>query len=320
MTEDNKITLGKIFAKTKNRERFTEDSLIYQKILKFSILGIDHQSFTRWKMCKWLRDNHPSFEKRPVVNLQELVERKIENVIKLQLIHEIGTQAVSKGTGQTPVYAFDSTSYFLAWLIESLSIDQTRRTEAANKIFNIMFLMLELIEPNAATSTNMFLKTLVRKFKDNGLFEYLVTRMIELLESDNTVEDVSGLIIQSLIFRGERPEVINNFNQIWKETMDELEPRSKEIFLFRLKLYYENRMRLNAHDVAQFEKARFDARERYDKLILECGCLSCLCITYEMIDLIEYTTKLRYHIEGYSALEKDCPSCKNKSSLQIIDL
>ena len=73
--------------------------LLYQKILSFSLLGTDHQSFTNWKICKWLKENHRPFEKRSVDSLQQLVERKIEKLIELQLIREIGTQPISTGTG-----------------------------------------------------------------------------------------------------------------------------------------------------------------------------------------------------------------------------
>ena len=60
--------LGIIFARTKNRERFTDESLLYQKILSFSLLGTAHQSFARWKICKWLKDNHrPSKNGRLIV-------------------------------------------------------------------------------------------------------------------------------------------------------------------------------------------------------------------------------------------------------------
>ena len=58
----------------------------------------------------------------------------------------------------------------------------------------------------------------------------------------------------------------------------------------------------------------------FDKLVLECVCLSCQRISYELIDLIEYTIRLKYHIEGLPALEKDSPSCNKTRSLQIIDL
>jgi hypothetical protein len=150
----------------------------------------------------------------------------------------------------------------------------------------------------------MLLKSLIRKFKENDVFGYLVKYMIELLESDHIVRDISELINQTLIFRSADSVFVNKYNQLWEETLNELEPHLKELVMFRIKMLYENRMKLRAYDVAQFEQARFAARERFDKLVLECGCLSCSYFRYEMIDLPEYLAKLRYHIQ---ALKMDCP-------------
>jgi hypothetical protein len=129
MTEYTKIFLGNILSWTKNREKFTDDAMLYQEILSFSLRGIEYQSFTRWKMCKWLKENHRPFENRSVESLQQMVARKISN-LESKLIVEIGSQPVSKGKGQTSVYAFNSTGYFLGWLIESLSSDPTRMNKA----------------------------------------------------------------------------------------------------------------------------------------------------------------------------------------------
>lgn len=316
MTEGNIVQLGIIFAKTKNREKFTDKSLLYQKILSFSLSGTDHQSFTNWELCKWLKENH-RFEKRSVDSLQRLIERKIRKLIELQLVREIGSRPISTGTGQTPVYAFDPTSYFLGWLIESSSSDPAIKSGAINKIFNILWLILET---DALSSMNIFLKSLVRKIKENDLFSHLVNHMIELLESGTSIKDISDLINQTLMLRHTDLNIVNKYNELWEETLNELSTKVRQLVMFRLKLLYEQRMKERAHDFAQFEVARFDAKEKFDKLILECVCLSCLRIRYEMIDLLEYTIRLRYHIEGLPALEKDCPSCNNIGSLQIIDL
>ena len=317
MIEADRITLGIFFARTKGQESFTDDSLLYQRILRFSLLGTDHQSFTRWTMCKWLRDNHESFKKRSVESLQPLVARKMEYLMELQLIQAIGTQSISKGTGKTPVYTFHTTSYFLGWLIDSLIPDLVRKNRAINKIYNILWLVLEM---DAPSSMNRFLKLLIRKIKQNELFTYVVNYMIELLESGTYMRDISDLINQTLMFGHIDPAFIDKYNALWKETLNDLEPEVKQLVMFRIKLLYEQRMGGRVHDLAQFEKIRFSARERFDKIVLECVCLSCLSIRYEMIDLIEYTIRLRYHIKGLPALEKDCPSCNNTGSLQIIDL
>jgi hypothetical protein len=315
MTEGNSVQLGIIFDKANGE--YTNDASLYQKILSFSLSGTDHQSFTNYGMCKRLKLNHQSFEKRSVESLQSLVARKIEKLILLKLVHEIGTQEISTGTGQTPVYAFDWMSYFLGWLIESSSRDPARRSEAINKIFNILYLMLEINAPN---SMNIFLKSLIRKIKENDFFAYVFDNMIMLFESDGSIKDISDLINHTFMFRHTDPALVYKYNKLWEETLNELELGTRQLVMFRIKLLYEQRMKERAHDLAEFEVARFAAKERFDKLVLECVCLSCQCIRYEMIDLIEYILRLRYHIEGLPALEKDCPSCKNTRSLQIIDL
>ena len=316
MAEEDRVQVGIIFDKDKDTEKYTNDALLYQKILKFSLLGTNHRSFTRWTICKWLKNNHQPFEKRSVVSLQNLVGRKIKVLLQLELIHEVGSQEITTGTGETTVYTFDVSSYLLGWLIESSCSNPIKRDRAIKKIFNILYFML--IDP--PTSMNIFLVSLISKFKENGLFGYSVIYMIELLESDRLIRDISELVNQTLIFGSPGPVVVNKYNQLWEETLNELGSHPKELVMFRIKLLYESRMKLRAHDITQFEQTQFVAREKFDKLVLECGCLSCLCIRYEIIDLIKYFAKLRYQIQGYSALKMDCPSCGKKNSLQIIDL
>lgn len=316
MTEGNTVQLGIIFDRANGK--YIKAASLYQIILLFSLSGTDHRSFTRWKMCKWLKENHQCFEKRSVDSLQPLVGRKIEKLIELHLVHEIGTQPISTATGQTSVYAFDSTSYFLGWLIESFSPDPVRKNKAIDKLFNILQLMLESDTPS---SMSIFLKLLIRRMKIEGVFTHLVDYIIELLESGNQIRDISDLINQTLLFRHPGLDVVNKYNELWQKTLIELEPRMIQLVMFRIKLFYEQRMKERAIHLAEFEKVRFDARKRFDKIVLECGCLSCKkCIRYEEIDLTEYMVRLRYHIKGIPALAKDCPSYHSIGSLQIIDL
>jgi hypothetical protein len=315
LTVNNTIHLGIIF--NKSNGVYTDDALLYQKILSFPLTGTNQQFFTNWEMCKWLQKHHKRFEKRSPERLQGLVERKIEKLIELQLVHKIGTQPISTGTGQTPVYIFDPTSYLLGWLIESLSSDPVRRSQDINKVYDIFWLMLDT---DAPSPMKIFLKSLVKKTKESGFFSQLVNHMIEVLESGNSIKDISDLINQTLLLRYSDLNLVNKYNELWGKTLNELESKKKQLVMFRIKLYYEQRMKDRAYNLAQFELARYDAKEKFDKIVLECGCLFCLCVTYEAIDLIEYTIRLRYHIEGIPALEKDCPSCKKTRSLQIIDL
>ena len=64
MTEGNIVQLGIFF--DKDNRKYANDALLYQKILSLSLSGADHQSFTRWIMCTWLKENHPPFSNRSV--------------------------------------------------------------------------------------------------------------------------------------------------------------------------------------------------------------------------------------------------------------
>jgi hypothetical protein len=321
MIEYTEICLGKIFSQTKDREKFTDDALLYQEILSFSLWGIDHLSFTfiGRDISKWLKKNHHSFEKRSVDSLKQLVDRKIKKLMELQLIHEIGTRPIRTGTGQTSVYAFDSMGYFLGWLIESFSSDPIRKIKAVDKIFNFLYLMLDT---NVSSSMSIFLKALIKKMKVSGLFMHLVDYMIELLKSSNSIKDISDLINQTLLFRHVELNLVNKYNELWEKTLNELEPQMRQLVMFRLKLLYEQRVKERALHPTEFEKVRFSARDRFDKIVLECKChnLSCQCIGYESIDFMEYMIRLRHHIKGVPSLVRDCPLCNKKGSLHVTDL
>ena len=59
------------------------------------------------------------------------------------------------------------------------------------------------------------------------------------------------------MFRHVDQALIDKYNALWEETLNELEPKVKQLVMFRIKLLYEQRMKERAHDFAQFEVARF---------------------------------------------------------------
>ncbi len=113
---------------------------------------------------------------------------------------------------------------------------------------------------------------------------------------------------------------VNKYNEVWQGTLNELEPQTRQLVMFRVKLLYEQRIKERALYPAEFEKIRFSARKRVDKIVLEFSCLACQCIGYETIDLMDYMIGLRYQVKGVPALERNCPLCNKKDSLHVTDL
>ena len=81
------------------------------------------------------------------------------------------------------------------------------------------------------------------KIKENNLFTYLVDYMIELLESGTSIKDISDLINHTLMFRHTDLDLINKYNELWEETLNELSTKVRQLVMFRLKLLYEQRMK-----------------------------------------------------------------------------
>ncbi len=71
-----------------------------------------------------------------------------------------------------------------------------------------------------------------------------------------------------------------HFNNLFFETLNELDLETQELILHALKLDIERRMKVVSHDFEKFEQARFMIRADYDKVALECFCSNCDRLVY----------------------------------------
>ena len=62
---------------------------------------------------------------------------------------------------------------------------------------------------------NVFLKSLIMKIKENNLLSYLVDYMIELLEPDSAIKDISDLVNHIFMFRHVDQALIDKYNALW---------------------------------------------------------------------------------------------------------
>ncbi|MGC2575876.1 MAG: hypothetical protein WA364_30605 [Candidatus Nitrosopolaris sp.] len=110
--------------------------LLYQDIMKYSINGKykedDLKSFRLWNLTKWLlevnkefRDHFsyaPEWNYTTANRIDDRIPRvrgKVEDLVNLGLIVQIGTAKQSKGTGTVPIFEFTHVGHAIAWIIES---------------------------------------------------------------------------------------------------------------------------------------------------------------------------------------------------------
>ena len=105
------------------------------------------------------------------------------------------------------------------------------------------------------------------------------------------------------------------FLESWKQTMDELDLRTKELVMYGFKLDIEDKMRKKVPDLKTFDNMRFDLRDKYDKVIVTGRCVDCRRILIGEIDILEF-------IESYNSTRDhntytNCKGCQ--TGKMIID-
>jgi hypothetical protein len=108
------------------------------------------------------------------------------------------------------------------------------------------------------------------------------------------------------------------FNNLFDETIIELDHETRKFVLYGLKLDIERRMRELAKDFEGFEKMRFRIRGHYDKIALESYCILCDSYLPIAVDLLEYRKRITdSYCEPSGIIFQKCPNCEMDGSLLI---
>ena len=104
------------------------------------------------------------------------------------------------------------------------------------------------------------------------------------------------------------------FNNLFDETINELEPEIQKLVLYALKLNIERKMKDLSYNFERFEKMRFSIRKDYDKVALECLCGICKRLVYIKLDLLDYRKRItNSYFELASVILAKCQQCKTDS-------
>ena len=92
------------------------------------------------------------------------------------------------------------------------------------------------------------------------------------------------------------------------ESLNKLDPRVKELFLYRTKRYLETMIEENIKGFAEYEKVRFKFRADPRLIAVEGRCNECKSYSIKEFDIIEYMGKL-HSLHSQPLIEK-CSKCK----------
>ncbi len=102
------------------------------------------------------------------------------------------------------------------------------------------------------------------------------------------------------------------FVNLWHETLNELDTKTKDLILHRIKLEIERKMEEKVKDISTFEQIRFQLKDRHDMVALEGYCDKCNTHYSTSMNLVDYLRIV--NIVPSKPTKIDCDLCKEKFS------
>jgi hypothetical protein len=207
-----------------------------------------------------------------IENTQQRTKDKLNDLIEVGLIDIVGSTKVQKGNATTPLYQYNGSGYFLAWLIESF--DPNKREMANNEIYNLFDSNFKaLVSPS---SYSIFNAALYKKYKEKGVFgSFVVDPLRERLDSNSQTRDIQELFHRIGVLYVDDDDQSEFFRDLWHEALNELDAKTRDLVLHNIKLEIERRMEAKAQDLSKFEQARFLIKHKHDTVALEGYCDRC---------------------------------------------
>jgi hypothetical protein len=246
-------------------------------------------------------------------NIQMRFKRKLNHLMDLDLIEESGTRPQEKGMGTVALYKYTEYGYLLALIIETWC-PTTNPKSTENEIFNLLCLIFPIKEDSPASA--ILYSKFFTKCKDKEVFRKIVILIGKVLTGGSPIASIIDLFNNVLQFDFEDRESRVYFNNLFDETIDELDSKTKALILYSLKLGFEKSMEERVNHFEGFEKKRFILRADPHKIALECFCTKCKFVSIQ-VSLILYR-RTSTHASAYErTLAAKCPFCQTPRSLQI---
>jgi hypothetical protein len=252
------LAISSIFARKDKGGEYTYSASLYQNILRYSLALNQNRSennglsFTSWEITDWLTtDNEDSTVERTkdrIENPLKTVKNKLNNLIQLRLLDIMGDRPMAKGTGATPTYEFTEYGYLLAWIIESFD-SKTSQEVICSEIYDLLCNIFTIEDNLISTSSSIFYSKFLKKCKEKGVFENIVILFRDtLVRIDRSIVEVVDLFLHVFWLDFKDIERRTFFNNLFDETINEIDLETRKLVLYNLKLDIERKMRILVTD------------------------------------------------------------------------
>ena len=101
--------------------------------------------------------------------------------------------------------------------------------------------------------------------------------------------------------------------QLWNETLNEMDPYLRPMFLYRLKVEIEREMGYRIKKPGCIRKLCFEIRDKYDMIVMEGYCKNCNLNMYRTGSLLEYLQIIG--VAPFEYVMAKCINCNSDSAI-----
>ena len=302
--------IDSIFKRDPEGGYYNKKARLYQDILIYGSTIKEGKPFKLRELAKYLLDNNEEIRNyylgmkltpsNKIENILKRIQRNIEGMISMRLMKEGEKAKEDKGSGMIPTYTYTPAGYIISQIIRCVIYGKENAEEQLYTLFH------ERLSKDDANSPSLlvFNSKFMEKIHDKNLFGNYVSVFQKALDSKE-ITDIESFVrlIQHFISPLFQQK---HFVMVWKETIDELDPQTRQLYMYEQKLAIDFKMGSKALS-RDYEVKRLKLRENVEVVALEGICIACHEHFAFCMKIIEYTISLAN--AGKSLLFTNCPKC-----------
>jgi hypothetical protein len=316
------MAIDEIFQK-EDGDDYKDKARMYQDILIFGSTILEKQEFKLWDLAKYLLHNNEELrdryfeselrlkklnESNKIEHIMRRVKRNVTDLVVMRIMAQVGQVKEERGTGLITTFRFTPFGYILSQIIQSLRSS----VNVEDKLYDLLNEGLFKVQ-TYSTSLVIFGSKWIKKMRQKGEFGRFISIFKKVIDSKSisNVEDFT-LILQSTVnlnFFHNPAYALLSVNT-WEETVKELEPEIRKLFLYEQKLAIDVNMGSKARTL-EYEKLRLDLIGDVELVALEGYCNECKQFVLVKMKILEYYRRLAYAHTSLDGLAMTCSKCES---------
>ncbi|MFZ0512860.1 MAG: hypothetical protein WAM14_14730 [Candidatus Nitrosopolaris sp.] len=315
--------IDKIFQRQYGRDDYKDKARMYQDILIFGSTIPENQEFKLTDLAKYLRHNNEELrdrhlksklklkkltESNKIEYIKRRVKRNVDNLVDMRLMTQVRLVKQERGTGLIPTYTYTRFGYFFSQVIQSLRSD----VNVEAKLYDL-FQGMWRVQPDYSQSHIIFNSNWIKKMYEKGHLGHYISIYKKAINSKSirNIQEFASILQRTVNIRffHERVNALI-YMTTWKETIEELEPEVRKLYLNEIKLNIDGIMNSSSLTL-EYEKLRFSLIADVEVVALEGYCTECKQRPVLQMKIVEYYQRLAHAFTPLNGLVMQCPKCNS---------